>query len=69
MQSMIKVGIGQQKCRTEKKSGLFLPKVGGLVPDSFMTTELSPAAQVELRLNYDDTFLIRDAINQLYSSS
>ena len=37
MQLMIKVGIGQQKCRTEKKSGLCLPKLGGLVPDSFMT--------------------------------
>jgi len=37
MQLMSKVGIGQQKCRTKKKRGLFLPKVGKLAPESFMT--------------------------------
>jgi hypothetical protein len=37
MQLMIKVDIGQQKCHTEKKSGLFLPKLGRLAPDGFTT--------------------------------
>ena len=37
MQLMIEVDIGQQKCHTEKKSGLCLPKLGRLAPDSFMT--------------------------------
>jgi hypothetical protein len=29
----------------------------------------NPSGTVELRLNYDDTLLIRDAISQLYPSS
>jgi hypothetical protein len=29
----------------------------------------NPSGTVELRLNYDDTLLIRDAINQLYRST
>jgi hypothetical protein len=39
MQLMIEVDIGQQKCHTEKKSGLCLPKLGRLAPDSFMTND------------------------------
>jgi len=39
MQLMIKVDIGQQKCHIKKKSGLFLPKLGRLVPDDFTTND------------------------------